>query len=136
MAKLWTYMTIMVGLVFVLKLSGIPTGLDWFLTWIGFSDAGVGVTLSQFVITIVAMLTLAAGTGIAIGFFGGSAPEYAMLAPFAAVNLVLFASVFVGIVNYMSSAPEWLYYPILVIFSVLTLGYIWAVVEWVFGRGD
>lgn len=134
MGKVWTYITITIGLTFILKLGGIPTGIDWILTLVGFNTTGTAVNNSLFYAAIIALFAVSTGASIVIGAFGRSAPEYALLAPFASANLVVFLSTFVAVINYTSSFENWFRYPILVVFGVLAVGFIFALVEWVFGR--
>lgn len=134
MEKVWTYVMLSVGLALIMNLAGIPTGLDWLLSSVGLSTSGSTVNLSTFFIAIVALFTLATGGAFIIGFFGRSAPEYSFLAPFASVSVLIFVTTFISVVNYMQSQQSYFFYPILVIFGVLSVGFIFAIVEWVFGR--
>lgn len=134
MAKLWTYITMMVGVTFLLKIAGIPTGIDWILTFIGYSNGNV-VNNSTFYTAVIALFAISTGASIIIGSFGRTAPEYAILAPFATANLVVFAATFIAIANYMSNFGSWLYYPVLGIMLVYGIGFLFATVSYVFG-GD
>lgn len=134
MAKLWTFSTMAVGMLFLLRIMGIPTGVDWLLTFVGYSDGNI-VNNSLFYTAVIALLALSTGASIIIGVFGRTAPEYAVLAPFATGSLIVFAATFVAIANYMSNFGEWLYYPVLGIMLVYGVGFLYATVAYVFG-GD
>lgn len=133
MSKVWTFVTITVGLTLLMKLAGIPTGLDWMLSFLGLTD-GATANNSTFFLAIATLLSISTGVSIVIGIFGRAAPEYAILAPFAVANLLVFASTFVSIISYTSSFENWIRYPIFLIFGVLTVGFVLAVIEWTFGR--
>jgi len=133
MGKIWTYIVLTAGLILMLKLAGIPTGVEWLLVQLGLSDT-YNVSGSTFAIAVGILLATSTGVGIVIGIFGRTAPEYALLAPFAIASLVVFASTFGAVINYMSNFDTWLYYPIFVIFGVFGMGFFVALVEWAFGR--
>lgn len=133
MAKLWTYVTLMVGLTFLLKIAGIPTGVDWFLSFIGYSD-GLIANNSTFYIAIVVLFAFSVGASIVIGAFGRTAPEYSLLAPFATANFIVFVGTFISIANYMSNFGTWLHYPILAIMLVFGVGFLITTISYVFGR--
>lgn len=134
MGKVWTYLTMTAGLIFLMKIAGIPTGVDWILTTLGFTETGVAVSTGAFTIAIIALFSLSSGAAIVIGAFGRTAPEYALLAPFAVTSLVVFLATFASIADYMSSFSSWIYYPVLGIMGVFAVGFIWSTVEFVFGR--
>lgn len=133
MAKIWTYVTVMVGLTFLLKIAGIPTGLDWLLDFFGGGTSAVNS--SGFYIAIIAGLGIVTTATIVIGAFGRTAPEYAIKAPFAIANLALLISTFVSISSYMSNFSTWLFYPISSIMLVYSVGFVFALYTWVF-EGD
>jgi len=133
MGKIYTYTIILVGLVLFLKIAGIPTGVDDFLSRIGFGDV-TDIRGSQFVIALVALFSVSVGGAIIIGFFGRTAPEYTFLAVFATANMILFISTIASIINHMPSTDAWIYYPIFLILGAYGIGFVIALIEWVYGR--
>ena len=133
-ARLWTYMIIMMGITIVMKFTGIPTGVDSFLAGVGLANNTASVTTSAFFVSIAALLVLATATGIGMGLIGGVTPEFAILAPFASVWLLLFASNIIALLNYSSSLDTWMYYPIFAVFGTLAVGFGMTIVDYVMGR--
>lgn len=136
MAKVWTYMIIMLGTILLMNLAGLPTGVDYILNFFGLSTNGTTVSTAAFAIAIAALFVISTGSSIVIGFFGGTAPEYAQKAPFAGASLIVLLSTFAAIINYGKTFETWVYYPILFIVGLFSIGFIFALVEWVFGGGD
>lgn len=138
MAKLYTYTVLMLGIIFLLSLAGMPVAnpvLDTF----GLSNGGGTLGSSSFIAEILKLLATAAGVGavsaILVGFFTRTSFEFIFLAGFAGANLFFLISTFTGIINYASGFAGWIYFPIYAIFGVLAVGYIFAVIDWVFNRG-
>lgn len=134
MAKLWTYVTISTGIIFLLTIAGIPTGLNWILSYVGYNTTN-GLNTSDLYTAIIVLLGLPTLGSVVMSLFGRSAPEYAFLATFAIESLIVFAGTFVALANYMSNFGAWLYYPILGIMLVYGIGFLLATVAFVFG-GD
>lgn len=138
MAKLWTYLTIMIGITALLTLAGIDTGLGWFLNIVGMGSGSASFSTSSLLIAIGLVLASAGvvgAGGIFLGFFTMIPFEYVFLAPFATGTLIAFIGVFTAVINYANGFPGWIYYPIWIIFGVLAIGYAMAAIEWVFNRG-
>lgn len=134
MAKVWTYITVMLGMTFLLKLAGIPTGLDWLFNYFGFGS-GEAINNSTFYIRLGASLAVIGVATLVATAFGRTAPEYVIKAPFVVANILIFIATFVSITNYMSNFSSWLYWPIFMIMFVFGVGFLWAAYSSVF-EGD
>ena len=138
MSKVWNMILIMTGLTLLLKFAGIPTGLDSFFTFLGLQTANgtLAFTGDQSALWIKIGLVLASsiGTAVVIGYFTKASFEWVIVAPFAAATGILFVSTFVSIVNYANNFETWVKYPIFMIFSIIGIGFLWGLLEWVFNR--
>ena len=137
MSKVWNMMILIVGTTLLLKLAGLPIGLDWLFTWVGFNtNTAFWASNSAFWIVIAAFFASATAAGIIIGFFTKASMEWAILAPFASATMITFAGVFVAIVNYANTMDSWVAYLVLALYGIMGLGFVFALVEWVFNRSS
>lgn len=132
MAKVWTYLTVMLGLTLLMKWAGIPTGLDWILNFYGFGDTAINN--STFYTRMLVSIGLITFASIVIGALGRTAPEYAIIAPFAAINVFVLISTFYSVIAYTSNFDTWISYPIRAVMSIFGIGYVWALFSYIFGR--
>lgn len=126
MSKVFTYAILSVGMMLVLNIMGIPTGVSSILSWIGLSGSSQTVDVSLFITTILAVF---AGTALVTGIFIGlltrsTAPESYLIAPLMA-QLAVFVGTFTSVINYASAATgnDWSSKVILVIMAPVAIGY-------------
>lgn len=136
MSKVYTYMVIAVGLTFLLKFAGIPSGADAFISWLGLSETASGISLGLFMIGVAAVFTASVIVGgtIQVGFFGTSTPESKIVATFATAVLVVFTSTFVSIITYTKDLG-FIYYITWLIFIPLLVGFGISIIEYWRGSG-
>ena len=135
MSKVYNYMVLAVGLTFLLKFAGIPSGADAFITWLGLSSDSSGVSMGVFFVGVAAVFaasTLVGGT-IAIGFFTKSTPESSIVAPIALGIFGVITSTFVSVINYTKDM-DWVYYVVWLIFVPLLVAFGVAIIN--FWRGS
>lgn len=137
MGKLWTFITLNIGLMILLQAAGIAGFFGLAYSFFGLTDSTT-INTSQFVTAVIALFGLSTASSVIIGFFGRTSPEFAFLAPFAAANLIVFIGTFVGIIKYAgeNNFASWIAFPIYAVFSVLLIGFIFSLVDWVFGRDN
>ena len=131
MSKVYNYMVLAVGLTFLLKFAGIPSGADGLLSYIGLSGNASGISSGAFFIALVALFTLGSATGIAISFFTKSPSETWVIQGIALGIFTVITSTFVSVVNYASgNAPLWIYYIVWMIFIPLLVGFGTSIISW------
>jgi len=127
MSKIYNYMILAVGLTFLLKFAGIPSGADAFVSWLGLVGDASGVSLGVFFVAIAVIFTVGTGSGIAISFLTKSPSETFIIAPIALGIFTVITSTFVSIVNYTKDMGyvfyiTWLLFiPLLVAFAIAIL---------------
>jgi hypothetical protein len=130
MARVYTYMIVGLGLMLLTKFAGIPTGVDWLLTWFGVGSDPSQISFSAFYIAIAGILALATTTGIIIGSFTRTTPEVYLIAPLA-ISFLSFVSAFTSIVTYASSNYSgWIANVAILIFVPMTAGFVLSIIEW------
>ena len=132
MGKMGNYIMITVGLVLLLKIAGIPTGLDWIASFTGLSSSSSNVNTSSFIGAVIILLSVSVTGAIIIGTFSQTASDYVVKSGFGIATVLLFVSTFVGVTSYMSQFDSWLFYPILLVMGVMSVDFIWSTVNWVF----
>jgi len=132
MGKVGNYIIITIGLVLLLKIAGIPTGLDWIASFVGLSTTSSAVNTSSFIAAVIILLSVSVTGAIIIGTFSQTANDYVVKSGFGIATVLLFVSTFVGIMSYMSQFQSWLFYPVLLIMGVMSIDFIWSTVNWVF----
>ena len=121
---------IIMGVTALMSVAGFPTPLNWF----GTTSVAYGIAAYALLGVLSLVLAGATATGAIIGFFGRAPPDFAILAPVTAgTTFVLFGD-FYSIIQLASTMDAWIFMPILLIFGVLGIGFIWSAFEWTFGR--
>ena len=142
MARIYTYITIMMGLSILLAMAGIYTGSTVLLNSIGLKVGAAGVsTLADVKIGLIfsslsAVLVLGGIATIIIGFYTKSSSESVQFAGFT-ITLLGFIADLIGIVNYAittSGSSSWISALIVLIYAPLIVGYIVSMVS--FWRGN
>jgi len=136
MSKVWTYIILNIGLAMLLLAAGITVGDGGILDKVGIVENGT-INTSNLALAVGVLLLISAFGSLAIGFFSRSSSDFAFKAPFASANFFIFSSTFVGVIDYFKSSGSetWLVWVISVVFSLLAVGFLISLVEWVFG-GD
>ena len=134
MSKVYNYMVMTVGLVFLLKFAGIDSGADAFISWLGLSDGAEGVSLGAFIAEVTALFIVGTGASIIIGFFSKANPESTIIAGFASGLFAVMASTFVSVVNYTKDFG-FAYYISFMIFIPLLVGFGIALISYWRGSG-
>ena len=133
MSKVYNYMVLGVGLTFLLKFAGIPSGADWFLFKLGLTGDISGVTLGWFYGAVLATFALGTLGAITIGYFTRSSSESYVMAPVASGVFAMLASTFISIIEYTKDMG-FVYYITWLIFVPLLLGFGIAIIQ--FWRGS
>lgn len=134
MSKVYNYMILAVGLTFLLKFAGIPSGADAFITWLGLANASSGISLGEFFAGVGGMFLAGTAGGIVIGFFTKSQTESFIVAPIAAGIFTVITSTFVSIINY-TNGMGYIYYLVWMVFIPLLVGFAIAIIEFWRGTG-
>lgn len=132
MSKVYNYMILAVGLTFLLKFAGIPSGADSLLSYIGLTGDASGASFGAFFIAVAALFTIGTGSGIAISFLTKSSSETYLIAPIALGIFTVITSTFVSVVNYTKDMG-FVYYIVWLTFIPLLLGFGVAIIQ--FWRG-
>lgn len=133
MSKVYNYMILAVGLTFLLKFAGIPSGADSFISWLGLSGDSSGISTGTFFIGVLALFVIGTGSGIAISFITKSPSETYVIAPLALGMFTVITSTFISIVNY-SSDKGYIYYITWLIFVPYLVAFGIAIIQ--FWRGS
>lgn len=134
MSKVYNYMILAVGLTFLLKFAGIPSGADAFISWMGLSGNPGEISLGASFVGIAAIFAIGIGTGIAISFFTKTSPESYIVAPVAAGLFTVMTSTFISVVNYTADFG-YIYYLTFMIFIPLLAAYGVALINYWRGSG-
>ena len=132
MSKVYTYMMISIGLVFLLKFGGIPTGADTLISYLGISGDASRINLSTFFIAIAGLFTIGAATGIAVGFLTKSPTETYLVSGICLGIFTIITSTFVSVINY-TKGMGYVYYLVWLIFVPLIISFGIAIIQ--FWRG-
>jgi len=81
-----------------------------------------------------AILLVAAGAGIAIGFITKTASENYVILPFITTSMLLFADTIIAILKQSKDFDPWITGILLIIFLPLGAGFIVTMVEWFRGN--
>ncbi len=145
MVKIWKYVVTSVGLIFLLKLAGLPTGTEAMLSLLGLVFGSNGeitsiTTSDASLFTFIfgsagILLTIAAATGAVIaGLLTRAKPENIILLPLATTVLVIFIQAAIGVMQYANSLGQgWISGIIFFFLLPYTTGFIIALAE--FFRG-
>lgn len=129
MSKVYTYMVVSIGLIFLLKFAGLPTGADVILSYLGLDSGAAGVSLGTFFAAIATLFAVGTGTGIAISFFTKSPSETYLVAPICLGVFTVITTTFISIVNYTKDMG-YVYYITWLIFIPLLLGFGMAIISY------
>ena len=134
MTKVYNYMIMAVGLTFLLKFAGIPSGADAFINWLGIGTNVENISLGTFFIGVAGIFAVGTGVGIAISFFTKTTPESFIVAPVALGIFTVTTSTFISIINYTRDFG-FIYYLTYMIFIPLLAGFAIALVSFWRGSG-
>lgn len=137
MSKVYNYMFVAVGLTFLLKFAGIPSGADAFIEWIGLTTSASGVSLGAFFIGVIAVFTAGATASVIIGSFSRAAPESYLTATISSGIFTIIVSTFVSILNYVNGVygQGWIYYIVWLMFTPIIVSFGVAIIEFWRGTG-
>lgn len=139
--KVWNYVVLTVGLIFLIQIAGIPMGLNYLLSNFGIVVAEDN-TLTQILTNSSLYLAIFGSAGILVGIvaalvigtFTRSSPENYIILPIITGTFVTYIGAFTGIINYAIGLDQtWITYIVAAIFIPLTVGFIISLVE--FFRG-
>lgn len=133
MAKMYSYLVIGTGLILLFYAAGLPTGVDWFLSFLGISNTfdAARVAFSTFAVTAFSVLAAATVGGIVIGIFTRATPESYLMAGIATSLLTMYLATYASIITYaFGNAPNWVAIIVSLIMLPLTIGYISTVLEY------
>ncbi|KKL60222.1 hypothetical protein LCGC14_2207490 [marine sediment metagenome] len=142
MAKVWKYIFISVGLIYLLKIAGLPTGTESMIDVLGLvfnSDgtvAEVGLTNSSLFNFIFGsagiLITIAAAAGAVIaGLLTRAKPENIIVLPLITTVFIIFLQAGVGIMIYANSLGQiWISAIMFLLMLPFTLGFLVALVDY------
>lgn len=135
MAKLYYFMIMTVGLTILMKVAGIEFGGESMLDWVGISLDIQFITSSAFYIALTLFFLAAAGIGAVLSNREASLRAGFIWTTTGTGILGMGIGTFVGILNHIKNINQgasdiWIYYVVLLIFSVYIIGYIMALFEW------
>lgn len=133
MSKVYNYMVLAVGLTFLLKFAGIPSGADALLSWVGLSGDVSGVSLGVFFTAVVILFTVGTGIGIAISFITRSPSETFLVASIALGVFTVITATFVSVINFTKDMG-YIYYITWLVFAPLIVSFAIAIIQ--FWRGS
>lgn len=134
MSKVYTYMMVAVGLTFLLKFAGIPSGADQFIVWLGLSTDASGIALGTFYLGVLGVFIAGSTASIIIGTFSRITPESYLTATISAGIFTVVTSTFVSVVNYNSSLG-FIYYLTYLIFVPFIISFGIAMISYWRGAG-
>lgn len=103
MAKIFTYIMVILGILTLLNVAGVSTYSSQLLTAIGFDDPS-GFDASGFFLLVLAIFASAATVGIVVGYLTSGSPESYIVAGIASALTIWMGSDLVGI--YFTVANE------------------------------
>tara|TARA_R100001530_G_scaffold122253_1_gene89829 strand:- start:1064 stop:1456 length:393 start_codon:yes stop_codon:yes gene_type:complete len=128
--KFWNYVIIATGLALIFELAGIPIASN-LLTTLGITEAGVEV---QGAALWTSILGISVVGSIIIGALFRTSPENYIIWPIIIASglgfIVPLAGIYATAINY----DPWIRYIVYFISSLLTIGFVFAVIE--FFRGS
>ncbi len=142
MAKVWKYIFISVGLIYFLKIAGLPTGTEAMFNILGLifnpdaTVAEVGLTNSSLFNFIFGsagiLITIAAATGAVIaGLLTRAKPENIIVLPLITTVFIIFLQAGVGIMIYANGLGQtWISAIMFLLMLPFTLGFLVALVDY------
>jgi len=134
MAKLYTYIFIIIGLMVLFNMAGLNTVSGVILNKLGIVEGNISDVQSStlYYILLAAMAALVTA-GVIMGIFGRGSPEIFVTAGLA-VPLVAFVGDLVSITITASGEGTWVGAVVFLIMAPLIGAYIFALYDWVRGR--
>lgn len=130
MSKVVNYMITSVGLLILLRLSGIINGSTSLLSWIGLDTLTIGgFATSSFVNSVSLIFGAGILATVVIGFFTTTKSESFIVGTFAGGILTAMTSTIITIVN-LASSYGYVYYLVLMIFAPLWVGFLISLVNY------
>jgi len=138
MAKLLTYIFLVVGLMILFNVAGLTTSTGIILQQLGIinpeSVSNIQSTSFYIVIAVVALAALiGVGAAVSIGVFKTTVNETAITAV-AGLTLALFIGDLISIVTYAGGTENWVKYLIFLIMTPIIFGYVISLYDWVRGK--
>ena len=135
MARVYTYLIIIIVLTMVLTTMGVPTAFNETLSHFGLSVNDQTISSSSFWNSLFSTtgILILTGVGIAIGFITKSSPENFIILPLITGSMVGWASAFYSIINYGKELGGWVSPLILILMGAISVGYLFSLIE--FFRG-
>ena len=136
--KVFNYIILTLGMIFILHLAGIDTG-STILNIVGINDNGLFIDSSGFYNYLFGaggiLMLIAVGAGIVASLYSGAKTENFIILPLITAYLVNFVTAIVSVMNYCftGDSPSWLTYLIMALLAPLTFGLVFSLVE--FFRG-
>lgn len=137
MAKIFTYIFIIVGLMTLFNLAGINTLTGYLISQLGFTTGNYesfqagGYFIALAIVALGALATV--GTGIKIGVFSLQ-PKETSIAAVAATTLLLFLADLFAIIQYSFSHGGWTGYIVFLIMTPIVFGFVLALFDWARGK--
>ena len=141
MAKVWKYVFISVGLIYLLKIAGIPTGNEAMIELLGLvfnidgTVATVGITNSPIFNFIYGsagfLITIVTGAAVIAGLLTRAKTENIIVLPLITTIFVIFLQAGVGIMIYTNSLGQtWISAIMFLLMLPFTIGFLVALVDY------
>ncbi len=133
--KVFNYIILIVGMISLLEIAGIPTGVSNILNFVGINIGVSSTTIgSGFYLAVLAIMSAAIVVGVGVGFITKSPSENYVILPLIVGSLFFFGGAFTSIINWaFANTPVWTSTIVSLILGLLSVGYIVSLVE--FFRG-
>ena len=133
MAKVFTYLFVIAGLILMFNVMGIPTLSNKIITYFGVEDPE-NLNLSVIAVLIAGIFAGVTASAITIGYLTKSSPETILLIGYAEI-LLLFTLDIIGVIIYVyAHYEEWVATCLSLFLVPIAIGYFHAVVSWWGGR--
>lgn len=131
MAKLFTYIFLIVGLMALFNVAGLETPSSLILDVLNPRNLGLFKSTAFYLIIIGAITSLAAvGSKFSLGFYGMNVSETAVSAG-AALLLFIFLGDLISIADYLNAESGWLGWLAYLIMIPIIFGYAITLIDWV-----
>lgn len=144
MARMMTWLMIIVSLMLVMNLAGLQTNTGYVLGKLGVTDSSHNFNLTSFYIALLAAITAVVGSaGIKIGLLGSSWDVGTTAkATFAVAVLFLFLDDMISVITYTKGlecvagaiCSSWVFWIILLIMIITSIGFLISIMDWVGGN--
>lgn len=129
MSKVYNYMVLAVGLTFLMKFAGLPSGADGFISWLGLDTGIEGIGFGAFFIGVAALFTIGTGASLLIGYITKASSESFLIGSICGGIFAILVGTFVSMINYTIDMG-WVYYvvylmfvPLLAAFGIAMINY-------------